>query len=207
MLTKLQLIAALSALAFPAAARLTEAAPESQLFAGLADACKTAKVDMAAVLAAAVTPTADADIKKLVEAAKTPEPAAGTQRVTEGAAVMTLAEFEARTRLTEARAHARLAVPLDRTRAIASLVWLADSGVADALAQYLVKGTSLYVEGRLNTRTWDDDGGQRHYRTEIVVNTVQLLGGRGGGEPITEPHTRKGNAASAADAGDDLPFN
>ncbi len=84
-------------------------------------------------------------------------------------------------------------------------VWFGER--AEKLAQYLVKGTSLYVEGRMNTRTWDDDGGKRHYRTEIVVNTVQLLGGRGGGEPITEPHTRKGNAASAADAGDDLPFD
>lgn len=110
MLTKTQLIVALAALAYPAAARLTEAAPESQLFAGLADACKAAKVDMAQVLAAAVTPTAEADIKKLVEAAKTPEPGAGQQRLTEGTAVMTLAEFEARTRLMEARAHARIAV-------------------------------------------------------------------------------------------------
>lgn len=80
-------------------------------------------------------------------------------------------------------------------------VWFGER--AEKLAQYLVKGTSLYVEGRLNTRTWDDDGGKRHYRTEIVVNTVQLLGGRHGGEQVHE--SRQGHGVTA-DA-DVLPFD
>jgi hypothetical protein len=109
MLTKLQLIAALAVLA-PQATRLTEAATESQLFTGLADACAKHKLNMADVLAAAVAPTAEADLAKLLEAAKTPAPAAGQQRVTEGAAVMTQAEFDSRMRLQEARLHARAAV-------------------------------------------------------------------------------------------------
>lgn len=109
MLTKLQLIAALAVLA-PMATRLTEAATESQLFAGLADACAKNKLAMADVLAAAVAPTAEADLQKLVEAAKATAAPAGQQRLTEGEGVMTMAAFEARTRLQEARFHARSAV-------------------------------------------------------------------------------------------------
>ena len=107
MLTKLQLIAALTALAAPAVAQLTEATPEAQLFTALREACATAKVDMAAVLAAAVGATADADIRRMVEAAKTPPPQPGAQRLTEAEdAPVTRAELA----LREARMHARLAV-------------------------------------------------------------------------------------------------
>jgi single-strand DNA-binding protein len=49
-------------------------------------------------------------------------------------------------------------------------------------AQYLDKGRSVYVEGRLQTRSWDDKNtGEKRYATEIVANTVQFLGGQGGG--------------------------
>ena len=53
---------------------------------------------------------------------------------------------------------------------------------AERLSPYITKGKSLYVEGRLQTRTWDDDQGQKHYRTEVIANTIQLLGGREGGQ-------------------------
>lgn len=49
---------------------------------------------------------------------------------------------------------------------------------AEKLSQYITKGKQVYVEGRLQTRTWNDEGGQKHYRTEVIANTVQLLGGR-----------------------------
>jgi single-strand DNA-binding protein len=49
-------------------------------------------------------------------------------------------------------------------------------------AQYLDKGRACYVEGRLQTRSWDDKtSGEKRYMTEIVANTVQFLGGRDGG--------------------------
>ena len=49
-------------------------------------------------------------------------------------------------------------------------------------AQYLDKGRSCYIEGRLQTRSWDDKKtGEKRYATEIVANTVQFLGGQGGG--------------------------
>lgn len=53
---------------------------------------------------------------------------------------------------------------------------------AERLSQYITKGKPLYVEGRLQTRTWDDDQGQKHYRTEVIANTIQLLGSREGGQ-------------------------
>ncbi len=52
------------------------------------------------------------------------------------------------------------------------------------VAQYLTKGTQVYVEGRLQTRSWEDQNGQKKYRTEVVVDGnmgLMLLGGRGGG--------------------------
>ena len=54
---------------------------------------------------------------------------------------------------------------------------------AEIVGEYLKKGRSVYVEGKLQTRSWDDkESGQKKYRTEILVNDVVLLGGREGGE-------------------------
>ena len=50
---------------------------------------------------------------------------------------------------------------------------------ADAAAQYLAKGSSVYIEGRLQTRKWQDQNGQDRYSTEIVCNEMQFIGGRG----------------------------
>jgi len=47
--------------------------------------------------------------------------------------------------------------------------------LADICAQYIKKGTKVYVEGRLQTRSWDDAQGQKHWRTEIVADNVILL--------------------------------
>ncbi len=48
---------------------------------------------------------------------------------------------------------------------------------AENCAKYLAKGRSVYVEGRLQTRSWDDKSGQKRYTTEIVAQNVQFLGG------------------------------
>jgi single-strand DNA-binding protein len=48
------------------------------------------------------------------------------------------------------------------------------------LANYLTKGKQVYVEGRLQTRSYDDKDGKKQYRTEVVAEDVILLGGRGG---------------------------
>src|SRR5246127_1284149 len=47
------------------------------------------------------------------------------------------------------------------------------------LANYLTKGKQVYVEGRLQTRSWDDKEGKKQYSTEVVAEDVILLGGRG----------------------------
>ncbi len=51
--------------------------------------------------------------------------------------------------------------------------------LADVAERYIRKGTQIYVEGKLRTRSWDDPQGQKRYITEIVADTVQLLGKRG----------------------------
>ena len=48
--------------------------------------------------------------------------------------------------------------------------------LADVAEKYIRKGTQLYIEGRLRTRSWEDQQGQKHYTTEIVVDNLQLLG-------------------------------
>lgn len=63
-----------------------------------------------------------------------------------------------------------------------NIVLLGDT--AEKVSQYVTKGKPLYIEGRLQTRSWDNDQGVKQYRTEVIVNTLQLLGGRddqGGG--------------------------
>ena len=52
---------------------------------------------------------------------------------------------------------------------------------AEVAQQYLKKGSKIYVEGRLQTRSWDDQSGQKRYTTEIVVNDMQMLDSRGEG--------------------------
>lgn len=58
---------------------------------------------------------------------------------------------------------------------------------AELCAQYLSKGRTVYIEGRLQTRDWEDKEGVKRQTTEIVANTVQFLGGPraegGGGKP------------------------
>lgn len=47
--------------------------------------------------------------------------------------------------------------------------------LAETCSQYLQKGRSAYVEGRLQTRSWEGPDGQKRYRTEVIANTVQFL--------------------------------
>ena len=91
------------------------------------------------------------------------------------------------------------------------------------LANYLTKGKQIYVECRLQTRSWDDKDGKKQYMTEVVADEVILLGGRGGEggqeagpQPVSMPRSapRPQPAASAGDemgadqgiTDDDIPF-
>lgn len=78
---------------------------------------------------------------------------------------------------------------------------------AETVNQYLRKGSSAYVEGRLQTQSWDKDG-VKHYRTEIVAERVQFgpKGDGGGGAPATATSaTPTGDTAGAAPAAPDYP--
>jgi single-strand DNA-binding protein len=86
------------------------------------------------------------------------------------------------------------------------------------LANYLTKGKQVYVEGRLQTRSYDDKDGKKQYMTEVVAEDVILLGGRGGDgaedsgrAPVSMPRSapRPAAAAEPMDQGitdDDVPF-
>ncbi|KMY86836.1 Single-stranded DNA-binding protein [Candidatus Paraburkholderia calva] len=52
--------------------------------------------------------------------------------------------------------------------------------LAEVVRDYLKKGSSVYIEGRIRTRKWTDQSGQERYSTEIVADQMQMLGGRGG---------------------------
>ncbi|MFT6157125.1 MAG: single-strand DNA-binding protein [Neolewinella sp.] len=53
--------------------------------------------------------------------------------------------------------------------------------LAEIVGEYVKKGSQIYIEGRLQTRKWQDQGGQDRYTTEIVASEMQMLGGRSGG--------------------------
>lgn len=68
---------------------------------------------------------------------------------------------------------------------------------AELCAQYLAKGRSVYIEGRLQTREWEDKEGQKRRTTEITAQSVQFLGGRGQGAD-TGPSPTGADAPSGA---------
>ena len=87
------------------------------------------------------------------------------------------------------------------------VVW---SKQAENCKEYLSKGRTVYIEGRLQTRSWDDQkSGQKRYKTEIVADTVQFLGGKGGGGGggyDSAPPPRSDNEAPPEMGDDDIPF-
>ena len=81
--------------------------------------------------------------------------------------------------------------------------------LAEIAAEYLRKGSQVYIEGKLRTRKWQDKSGNDRYTTEIVADEMQMLGGRsGGGEPATaDPGTSSApQRPSPDDFDDDIPF-
>lgn len=70
--------------------------------------------------------------------------------------------------------------------------------LAETCAEYLSKGRQVYVEGRMQTRSWEDESGNKRYATDLVANEVKFLGGKGDAPRQTEP-------TEAIDP-DDLPF-
>ncbi|MEQ9561541.1 MAG: single-stranded DNA-binding protein [Woeseiaceae bacterium] len=83
--------------------------------------------------------------------------------------------------------------------------------LAEIAAEYLRKGSQVYIEGKLRTRKWQDKDGQDRYTTEIVADEMQMLGGRGGaggGAPSMNDSSDRSPPprASGDDFDDDIPF-
>jgi len=84
--------------------------------------------------------------------------------------------------------------------------------LAEICGQYLKKGKQVYIEGRLQTRDWEDQSGNKRYTTEVVANQMVMLGTRGDVEYTpddsaqAEPPEEVSQAAPAGDDEDDLPF-
>jgi len=90
------------------------------------------------------------------------------------------------------------------------------SKLAEICNQYLKKGKQIYVEGRLQTRSWDDQSGTKRYTTEVVVNNMVMLGRAGETADVASQDVPPDNysqgaapeSTSKAASGDDddLPF-
>jgi single-strand DNA-binding protein len=85
--------------------------------------------------------------------------------------------------------------------------------LAELVAQYLRKGSQVYVEGRLQTRSWESQDGQKRRATEVVANDVQFLDTRTGGTGATGPAAAEGGEVPPPEEGhprdidpDDIPF-
>ncbi len=87
--------------------------------------------------------------------------------------------------------------------------------LAEIAAEYLRKGSQVYIEGKLRTRKWQDRDGNDRYTTEVIADEMQMLGGRGGsgmgGGPSAGGDPGPGGSAPPRQPGpddfdDDIPF-
>jgi len=79
--------------------------------------------------------------------------------------------------------------------------------LAEQCNQYLSKGQLVYVEGRLHSRTWDGQDGQKHFVNEIVAATVRFLSSKQGSAPLPGGKAAGGEDGSGEELGpDDIPF-
>jgi len=83
--------------------------------------------------------------------------------------------------------------------------------LAEIAGEYVRKGSSIYIEGRIQTRKWQTKDGQDRYTTEIIADTMQMLGNRQNGER-SQSQDRKPHGAETQggdvfdDFGEDVPF-
>jgi len=81
--------------------------------------------------------------------------------------------------------------------------------LAEIIAEYLRKGSQVYLSGRYRTRRWQDQNGQDRYTTEIIANEMQMLGGRagagGGGAGYGSQDLAEGNSAPAPQNSNSAP--
>lgn len=80
--------------------------------------------------------------------------------------------------------------------------------LGEIAGEYLKKGAKVYIEGRLQTRSWEDEGGKKRYATEIIADNMQMLDSRGGGGAASTASATASSPAPAMsqDFDDDIPF-
>lgn len=84
--------------------------------------------------------------------------------------------------------------------------------LGEIAGEYLRKGSQVYIEGRLQTRKWQDKNGQERYTTEIIATEMQMMGGKQGSDmhpPSMDDHHHQQNhhqSATTTTADDDIPF-
>jgi single-strand DNA-binding protein len=93
----------------------------------------------------------------------------------------------------------------DRTEWHSVVAW---QRLAEIVGEYVRKGSKLYVEGKLQTSTWEDkQNGQKKYRTEIVAREIVLLGSRDNGHEAREEMTaEESSPAPVSTDSEDIPF-
>jgi len=85
-------------------------------------------------------------------------------------------------------------------------------GLAEIVEKYVKKGSQLYLEGKIRTRSWDDRDGNKRYTTEIVADTMQMLGRRSDESVAPPPSEEKlptgetNEEDNTTEETDDLPF-
>jgi len=83
--------------------------------------------------------------------------------------------------------------------------------LAEVAGQYLKKGSLVYFEGKLQTRKWTDKEGIDRYTTEVIADTLQMLGSKqsGGEKPAEQPASTQpqGGSQRFSDMDDDIPFS
>ena len=82
-------------------------------------------------------------------------------------------------------------------------------GLADVAEKYLKKGNSVYIEGKINTRKWEDKEGVTRYSTDIITDKMTMLGSKSDNSNSTAaaaPITPAESSSSESGGNDDLPF-
>ena len=77
---------------------------------------------------------------------------------------------------------------------------------AELCGEYLSKGRTVYIEGRIQTRDWEDKEGNKRYTTEVVAQTVKFLGGRGEGAGKA-PAKKAASAGGSPEASEPIPVD
>jgi single-strand DNA-binding protein len=85
-------------------------------------------------------------------------------------------------------------------------------GLAEVVEKFVKKGTQLYIEGKIRTRSWDDRDGNKRYTVEIIADTMQMLGRRSDERAVPPPSEEDissddmNESDNTTEEADDLPF-